>query len=137
MSEEAEKMSDRVVIETPDEYMIRCTCRGPDSWHGFPKRKRPGASWTFNGDFVKPTFAPSLNECLNPSNSPHFNPDAHLKDFRCHFVVTAGVISYCGDCTNESLRNTKHPLKPWSAAKVKYYELMMEGHRAQTAPPQT
>lgn len=134
MSEETKELSDHVVIETPSGWMIRCTCTG-DTWHEFPKKGRPGASWTFNGDLVKPTFSPSMNSFLNDSKSPHFNPEAHLKDFRCHFVVTNGVIAYCGDCTNEKLRNTSHPLKPWPKAEVKYYELLMQEHRAKN--PQT
>ncbi|MEI8270275.1 MAG: DUF6527 family protein [bacterium] len=40
-------------------------------------------TWTFNGDFEKPTFAPSLNYATNRR--------------RCHLFLRDGIIDYCQD----------------------------------------
>jgi hypothetical protein len=41
-------------------------------------------SWTFDGNFDRPTFTPSL---LYP-NSPG----------RCHLILTGGKLHFCADC---------------------------------------
>lgn len=51
--------------------------------------------WKFNGDLDKPTFTPSLLMQWNAVG------DQPLQI--CHLFVTAGIISYCNDCT--------HPLR--------------------------
>lgn len=47
--------------------------------------------WTFNGDFQKPTFTPSM---LVNANSPQLGK-------RSHFFVTDGKIQYLSDCDHE------------------------------------
>lgn len=112
----------QVVIETRDGWMIRC--HSPKcQWHEFPKRAtHSGQSWSFNGDMQRPTFSPSMNESRNPAG-PHHNPD--VESGRCHFIVTDGVINYCGDCTHE-LRGP-HPMLPFDAEKVEYYRMLKDG----------
>ena len=41
--------------------------------------------WKWNGDADKPTFTPSLNIFANDPAR------------RCHSIITAGKIAYCGD----------------------------------------
>lgn len=53
--------------------------------HGFDSR------WSFNGDYEKPTFSPSM---LVNANSPQLGP-------RCHSFVTDGKIQFLSDCTHE------------------------------------
>jgi hypothetical protein len=98
-----------IVKETETGYMIRC----PEcNWHEFPKQRLSnGAAWTFNGDVEKPTFSPSMNECINPTGSPHHQPDIPTK--RCHFIVTDGIINFCGDCTHGSAGKSM-PLEHWA-----------------------
>jgi hypothetical protein len=106
----------QTVIESQDEWLIQC--HGPCQWHGIPKRPTSkGHKWSFNGDMVRPTFHPSMNEASNPAG-PDQNPDVPFR--RCHFIVTNGHITYCDDCTHD-VRGT-HPLKPWDETKVAYYE---------------
>ncbi len=126
-------MSKQVVIETPTGWMINCPC-AKCGWHEFPKKGRPGASWTFNGDLIRPTFTPSMNQCLNPYGKDH-NPDAHLHDFRCHFIVTDGRMSFCGDCSHE-LKNTVCDMIPFDDVKVAYYASVMADHKAKEANEQ-
>lgn len=45
--------------------------------------------WTFNGNFEKPTFSPSL--LINQ----------HDPKTRCHLFVREGKIEYCSDCHHE------------------------------------
>ena len=50
--------------------------------------------WSFNGDFEKPTFSPSIK---------HSSP----KGDRCnHFIITGGSIFYCSDCTHDKAGKT-------------------------------
>lgn len=57
-------------------------CQGCKSYHNFDSR------WTFNGDFEKPTFTPSM---LVNQHRPN----------RCHSFVTDGKIQFLSDCFHE------------------------------------
>jgi hypothetical protein len=94
------------VKETSTGWVIRCRAC---NWHEFPKSGKPGASWTFNGDFERPTFTPSMNELVN-GPGPDNRPDIPTR--RCHFIVTDGQIQFCGDCTHE-LAGQAMPLEHW------------------------
>lgn len=63
--------TDRVVFHCPG---CRCT----------HQIKLP--QWTFNGDYERPTFSPSIL----------YNPD--VEKHRCHFFVRNGRIEYLSDC---------------------------------------
>jgi hypothetical protein len=67
-------------------HMIMCP--GCGCGHLFDKR------WTFNGDYEKPTFSPSM---LCNANMPIDPPRTH----RCHSFVTDGKIQFLSDCTHE------------------------------------
>lgn len=56
--------------------------------------------WTFNGHLEKPTFTPSL------LNTRPGTP------YRCHVVVTNGVLDYCGDCSH-ALAGKSIPMVEW------------------------
>jgi hypothetical protein len=106
----------QTVLETRTGWMIRCRCQ-TNGWHEFPKVGKPNATWTFNGNLEKPTFAPSMNTCCNPMDSPLHQEG--IPTTRCHFVVTDGRIAYQGDCTK--LASQTMELEPWSDTEVKYY----------------
>jgi len=60
------------------------------------------ACWGFNGNFEKPSFSPSMlirwgNKVPGYENNPHFNGEGGI----CHYFLTDGRISYCGDSTHE------------------------------------
>jgi hypothetical protein len=74
---------------------IKCRACGH---HLIPTYHGPGRGWTFNDDFDKPTITPSVNESYNDPGHPSYNPEA--KSSRCHYVITDGRITYCGDCTH-------------------------------------
>ena len=62
-----------------------------------------GSKWTFDGNVDCPTFRPSMNI------SAH-DPDDGFT-FRCHYILTAGQIQFCGDSTHE-LRGQTVQLPP-------------------------
>jgi len=83
-------------------------CPGCEEMH-YIQTKAPranGAQWSFNGDVDKPTFSPSMritgtyditdDEHARIMRGEPFTP----KPYCCHYVLTAGVINYCGDCTH-------------------------------------
>lgn len=62
-------------------------CDGCKCCHCFDER------WTFNNDFDKPTFSPSLLVRRN------YGEDNEKQI--CHSFVRNGKIQYLGDCTHE------------------------------------
>jgi hypothetical protein len=79
----------------------------------------PVPRWNFNGSFDSPTFTPSINETCNDPGHPSYQPQAQTS--RCHFVVTNGQITYCGDCLH-SLAGQTMPLEDFSEADVVRYQ---------------
>jgi hypothetical protein len=52
--------------------------------------------WTFNGDFDKPTFSPSLNTWWGGFRSGDHDVPLH----RCHSFIRDGRIHFLVDCTH-------------------------------------
>lgn len=50
--------------------------------------------WTFNGDYEKPTFTPSLLI------------KGGVRGITCHSFITDGKIKYLGDCTHDMKNQT-------------------------------
>lgn len=65
-------------------------------------------TWTWNGDLVKPTFAPSILV-----EGHRFKRDGSGSEaFRCHSYVVDGQIQFLGDCTH-ALAGKTVPLPAW------------------------
>lgn len=78
-----------------------------------------GAAWTWNGNVDKPTFAPSMLIRTGPRPMvPEGRPDAGKIDV-CHYILTDGVINFCGDCTH-SMVGQSVPLPDWPYARGTY-----------------
>jgi hypothetical protein len=70
-------------------------------------------AWTFNGNFNKPTFSPSMlyttghyipghqGRCWCDYNKEHPNQPAPFGCVRCHSFVIDGKIQFLSDCTHE------------------------------------
>lgn len=104
-------MSDRDVVHDLTEnctvvaWMIHCPACG--CCHGFV----PGR-WTFNGDYERPTFSPSMLSRVGPMPMvPFGRPDAG-KVHVCHSYVRDGQIEYLSDCTHAMAGQTV-PLEPF------------------------
>ena len=77
---------------TPNAWMFYCVaCK---DHHSYTMNR----GWSFNGDFEKPTFTPSLLVRWE------FNGEQPEK--RCHLFVQDGKIKYCGDCTHSMAGQT-------------------------------
>lgn len=74
----------------PDHMSAWFLCPGCDEAHRYEFGK-PGA-WTFNGDYEKPTFTPSL--LMRSKHGPERRPRV------CHLFMTDGKIRFLGDCTH-------------------------------------
>lgn len=74
-----------------------------------------GKTWTFNGDFERPTARPSLlvrsghycegrksaDECWCTYNAKHPDNPARFRCYRCHSHITDGAIQFLADCTHK------------------------------------
>lgn len=81
--------------------------------------------WTFNGDYDRPTFSPSVlvtsghyvprfqtgDTCWCTYNAEHPDEPAPYKCERCHTWVRDGQIVFLSDCTHELAGKTV-PLEP-------------------------
>lgn len=64
----------------------------------------PGPRWSFNGDYDRPTFQPSILVEGSMRDGPN----------RCHSFVTDGQIQFLGDCTH-ALAGQTVPLRDFDA----------------------
>ena len=60
-----------------------------------PQRSN-GAQWSFNGDFERPTFNPSLIVTVNPDRDPEFECPRSV----CHSFVRDGNWEFLSDSTH-------------------------------------
>jgi hypothetical protein len=74
-------------------------CPGCEEAHPLPYEK----GWTFDGNLEQPTFTPSFkHEWDQGPLDPRRTPGHHC----CHYVITAGQVAYCGDCTHKLVGKT-------------------------------
>lgn len=66
-----------------------------------------GAIWTFDGNLLLPTFAPSMNIAWGNRVDPKCEHGGGV----CHYNLTAGQIIFCADSTHELAGKTV-PLPP-------------------------
>jgi hypothetical protein len=75
-------------------------CEGCRMLHGV------NDTWTFNGDFEKPTFSPSIlvrgTQPITDEEHDLIMAGKHVepRQFVCHSFVTDGDIQYLNDCTH-------------------------------------
>lgn len=99
-------------------FDYKITGKKPNSHHaifcpGCKQSHIVDEGWTFNGDYLKPTFTPSI---LVNGRQPVERVTARGAH-RCHSFVTDGKIQFLGDCTHE-LKNTTVDLKPFDEMGV-------------------
>lgn len=74
-------------------------------------------TWTFDGNLEEPTFTPSFKHsgvkktivAGKWTGGWDRDADGNTIPFVCHYVLTAGVLNFCNDCTH-ALVNAKVPL---------------------------
>lgn len=97
-----------------EENMIMFICPGCESQEHIPvngRKNSRGAGWSFNGDFVNPTFTPSINSAWGKFADPNWEEptgeDAGQNwSGRCHSFVINGKIQFLNDCTHKLVGQT-------------------------------
>lgn len=78
-----------------------------------------GARWTWDGNREAPSFTPSMRITTGPRPMvPVGRPDAGRVDI-CHYILTGGIINFCGDCTHE-MAGQSVPIPDWPYARGSY-----------------
>lgn len=110
------------ILRTIEGNQLAFFCNGCEEMHAV--NIGPGQPcWTFNGDYVRPTFKPSIfirsghhspDYKLPPSGLCEYCEDAKADGYEslccvCHSFVTDGQIQFLGDCTH-ALKNQTVPL---------------------------
>lgn len=107
------------VVEGP---ALAFWCEGCGCAHVIDVETRTQKGWTFDGDYDRPTFKPSiLVTYRHPKGHTNDNPapmgyDGEYVEDVCHSWVTKGVIQYLADCSH-ALRGQSVPLQPFSNEK--------------------
>lgn len=103
-------MSARGVLRQGEGGVLFFRCPGCRESHIIRVKDGTGRGWTFNGDFDRPTFAPSVlvsgNKVVKDENGTwtgDWERDAagNLIPDICHSFVTDGQIQFLGDCTHD------------------------------------
>jgi hypothetical protein len=95
-------------IHQMEEHLFAFFCPGCQMNHAFDGR------WSFNGDYEKPTFKPSLlvrtghhvpehksDSCWCTYNAEHPDDPSTFKCSVCHTFMTDGKIQFLNDCTHD------------------------------------
>jgi hypothetical protein len=86
-----------------DDTHVAFHCPGCDETHYLRVRKEPRItpSWTFNGDFERPTFMPSVLVTYGGRDAGQTDADGFRSPPAvCHSFVTDGRIQFLADSTH-------------------------------------
>lgn len=117
-------MAARRKLRTLEGGRVAFMCPGCGELHQVSVGDGPGPCWSFNGDFDRPTFSPSIlvrGHQISRDESGNWNGewerDAEGKPLPsvCHSFVRDGQIQFLGDCTH-ALAGQTVPLKPIDGA---------------------
>lgn len=79
-------------------------CEGCLERHYIPVKGQSTNGWSFNNDYEKPTFKPSIKVTCNTYKEycqDGFGIEGTEYEEVCHSFVTDGKIKYLNDCTHE------------------------------------
>lgn len=71
-------------------------CPGCDEPHGIRIGGPDGPKWTFDGDYLRPTFSPSVR-CFTIYGEDWKQLPAGQTRTLCHYFIRGGRIEFCGD----------------------------------------
>lgn len=91
-------------------------CPGCDEVHGI-KIAGQGSSWSFNGDYERPTFSPSVLIWTNHDGQKRL-PEGQRRT-ECHYFIRDGRIEFCGDSPHK-LSGQTVDLPDWPYAPGTY-----------------
>lgn len=94
-------------------------CPGCEEVHAIRIQGGP-TTWTFDGDYQKPTFAPSILIFVDDDEDEHGNKlPAPVRRTLCHYFIRLGRIEYCGDSPHK-LSGQMVDLPDWPYAPGAY-----------------
>ncbi|TPL40712.1 DUF6527 family protein [Mesorhizobium sp. B2-4-6] len=94
-------MGARGILRTGEGGRLHFWCLGCDETHVV------GPSWSFNGDYDRPTFSPSIKVTGKRRITDEeydrimAGEKVEIPDMCCHSFVTDGKIQFLGDCTHD------------------------------------
>jgi hypothetical protein len=98
--------------------MLSFWCKGCNCYHAIPIDSNKTHSWTFNGNYDKPTISPSIlvktgryrsehtGDCWCTYYQKHPDEEQDFKCSVCHSFITDGKIQYLSDCTHNLVGQT-------------------------------
>jgi hypothetical protein len=89
-----------LIHDGPDGKILLFNCPGCGCNHPFHVGFTGRPNWSWNGDYDKPTFSPSLVVFKDEPSQ------------RCHSFVTDGKIQFLGDCFHD-LKNQTVEIPEW------------------------
>lgn len=84
-------------------------CPGCKQAHAIYTKNLGGPTWEWDGNADAPTCKPSVRCFTRYDDDHNLLPNGGERTL-CHYVLTAGVINYCGDCGDHGLSNQQVPL---------------------------
>ncbi len=95
-------------------------CPGCDGPHGIRIEGPDGPKWTFNGNYTRPTFHPSIRCFHTETTDDDDKPlPAPIEITLCHYFIREGRIEFCGDCLH-TLNGQTVDLPDWPYAPNTY-----------------
>lgn len=76
-------------------------------------------AWTFDGNIDAPTFSPSMLIRWGKYAGHADQSRTYEDNGICHYILTAGVINFCGDSTHD-MAGKSVPLPDWPYAPGTY-----------------
>lgn len=97
-------------VHTRSDHTVEFKCPGCGEIHVIPHGVNGHPSWTFNGDYDKPTLYPSVlyrsghfikpDDCWCRYNEEHPDDQVPFQCVQCHSFVTDGKIQFLSDCSH-------------------------------------
>lgn len=86
-------------------------CPGCEEVHGIRIKGPNGPVWSFNNDFEKPTFSPSIL-CFTTFDDEGTPLPSGTRRTLCHYYIKEGRIEFCADSPH-ALAGQTVEIPPW------------------------
>lgn len=97
--------------KSPESEGIAHWCPGCGEAHTITTHRVSGPGWEWDGNVDLPTVTPSVRIFVTDDEDDLGNKlPQPIQQTICHYILTAGVINYWGDCGGHDLSNQKVPL---------------------------
>lgn len=110
----------RLAVGNDGERMLMHWCPGCEQAHGIRIAGPSGPKWTFDENYERPTFHPSIlcfwTETTDDDDKPLPTP---VRRTLCHYFINNGQIQFCGDSPHKLAGQTVE-LPDWPYAPGTY-----------------